>query len=148
MSKVIELPPWWGYSSEHGWVVIDRTIAPNRSDRSQHLLFFRCRDSVAYFESRSKWAAPRYIYASTYIGSLPEAESGAAAAEFSQLQARWPEFMAEIGRQYEAEQENRRLAELARVQLEAAQKKKPAKPKAKSRKAAADAGQGSPAPDA
>lgn len=147
MTKVLEIPPWWGYSSEHGWVVIDRMIPPNKSDRSQDFLFFRCRDSVAFFDRRSKWVAPRYIYASTYISSLSPPESEQAALEYGQLKSRWAEFEAEIHRQFEAIKEVRQQAEQERVRLEAAKKvKKPSR--ARARKADAENSGESQAKDA
>jgi hypothetical protein len=137
MNKVLEIPPWWGYSSEHGWVVIDRMIPPNRSDRSQDFLFFRCRDSVTFFDRRSRWVAPRYIYASTYLSSLAPPESEQAALEYGTFKARWAEFEAEIRRQFEIIESDRQQAELERVRSEAVKmKKKP--PKAKARKAEAE----------
>ena len=37
---------WWGYSREHGWVVLDRRIPCNMPGASMGLLFMRCRDGV------------------------------------------------------------------------------------------------------
>lgn len=122
MPKILELSPWWGYSKDHGWVIIDRTLPPNKSGRSQDFLFFRCRDSVTFLDKRSRWFAPRYIYASTYINSLTHPESEEAALEYGKLKSRWSEFEAEIRRQYEALENDRQQAEQERVRLEVVKK--------------------------
>ncbi|HYE35292.1 hypothetical protein [Methylocaldum sp.] len=136
MPEIPEIPPWWGYSRDHGWVIIDRTIPPNKSDRSQEFLFFRCRDSVTFLDKRSRWAAPRYIYASTYINSLTHPESEEAALEYGKLKSRWTEFEAEIRSQYESIENERQQSEQERVRLEVAKKGIKAT-KARVRKAAA-----------
>jgi hypothetical protein len=112
MAKTFDSPPWWGYSKEHGWVVLDRTIPANISGLVADFFFCRCSDAVAFVDKRSRWVAPHYIYASIYISSLPPEESEAALAEYKQFKDRWPEFQAEIGRQYqEREAEQLQLAQ-------------------------------------
>jgi hypothetical protein len=139
MSKTFDLPPWWGYSSDHGWVVIDRTIPLNSLARGQDFLFFRCRDSALFFDRRSRWVAPRYIYASTYIGSLEQPKAEEMALEYSVLRSRWAEFEAEIRRQYAAIESERQQAESERIRAEQ-EKKAPKAAKPRARRAAGVAG--------
>lgn len=115
MVKILDSPPWWGYSKEHGWVVLDRTIPANKSGLSADFLFFRCSDSVTFIDKRSRWAAPHYIYASIYIGSLPLSESEAAAAEYQRFKTRWTEFQAEIGNQCQERETAHRQTEHERI---------------------------------
>lgn len=130
MPEILEIPPWWGYSRDHGWVIIDRTIPRNKSDRSQDFLFFRCRDSATYIDKRSRWVAPHYIYASVYISSLEPSESEEAALEYRELKSRWAEFEAEIHSQYETIESARLRSEQERIQSELAKKAvKAAKPR-------------------
>lgn len=135
MSETLEMPPWWGYSRDHGWVVIDRTIPPNKSGLSQDILYFRCRDSMTVVDKRSRWRAPLYIYASTYIGSLASPESEKAAQEYETLKSRWSELQAEIRRQYDFSEAQRHQLVQARVQLEEAKKGTKAKAKGRTHKA-------------
>jgi hypothetical protein len=100
MAKVLDAPPWWGYSKQHGWVVLDRTLPSNKSGLVADFFFLRCSDCTTFVDKRSKWLAPHYIYASVYISSLEPAESEVAAADYQMLKARWPEFQAEIIKQY------------------------------------------------
>lgn len=116
MAEIPENPPWWGYSSHHGWVVIDRAIPPNSSGRSQDFLFFRCRDSTTFLDKRSRWAAPLYIYASTYIAGLAANESAEAALELRNLRAQWPQYKAEIRHQYETQEADRQNLEKERME--------------------------------
>jgi hypothetical protein len=122
MAKLLDDPPWWGYSKLHGWVVLDRTIPANKSGLIMDFLFCRCHDSVTFIDKRSNWAAPRYIYASTYISSLPPVESEAATVEFNRIKALWPEFQAEINKQYQAREDERLQNERERVLKEGAKR--------------------------
>jgi hypothetical protein len=141
MSETLELPPWWGYSRDHGWVVIDRTIPPNKSGLSQDILYCRCSDSMTVIDKRSRWRAPLYVYASTYIGSLASPESEKAAQEYATFKSRWAEFQAEIRRQYDFSEAKRHQQEQERIQLEETKKGL----KAKRRTHKADTGSGSEA---
>jgi hypothetical protein len=118
MAEIPELPPWWGYSKDHGWVVIDRTIPINSSGLGQDFLFFRCRDSMTFLDRRSRWAAPRYVYASTYIAGLGVPESAQAATELSQLKSQWPRFREDIRHQYETQEADRQQLEMERAESE------------------------------
>jgi hypothetical protein len=87
---------WWGYSKEHGWVVLDRTIPCNAPGLKVDLLFLRCRDVTIYSEKREHWIPPRYRFAPNHILELASPDAGAAAAELAKLKSRWPEFEREI----------------------------------------------------
>lgn len=117
---------WWGFSKEHGWVVLDRSIPTNRPGVREDLLFFRCKDSTMVVEKREKWNPPLYTFAPNYIRALAPAESVEATAEFETLQARWPEFQSEIQRtQREAEEREEALrAEEEAKRKQAAREKK------------------------
>ena len=87
---------WWGYSKEHGWVVLDRSIPSNVPGLKTDLMFLRCRDVMTFMEKRERWTPPGYQYAPNYIRAAHDAE--AVTAEFQDLQDRWPEFEREIQR--------------------------------------------------
>ena len=87
---------WWGYSKEHGWVVLDRTIPCNAPGLKVDLLFLRCRDVTIYSEKREHWIPPRYRFAPNHILELASPDSDAAAVELAKLKIRWPEFEREI----------------------------------------------------
>ena len=118
MPKVLDSPPWWGYSKDHGWVVLDRTLPSNKSGLVADFFFCRCSDSSTYLDKRSKWQAPHYVYASIYISSLEPSESEAAALDYQLLKARWPEFQAEIIKQYRELEGVRLQKEHERVAVE------------------------------
>jgi len=122
MAKTFDSPPWWGYSKEHGWVVLDRTIPANKSGLIADFLFCRCSDSLTFIDKRSRWVAPHYVYASIYLGSLAPPESEAAAEEFKRLKERWPAFQAEIDRQYKEREAERLHREHERVLSEGAKR--------------------------
>lgn len=67
---------WWGFSPEHGWVVLDRSIGRNKPGTAQ-LLFFRCSDEVFFQDDRKRWKPPYYVFAPRYFESLPKAEQNA-----------------------------------------------------------------------
>ena len=91
---------WWGYSNEHGWVVLDRSIPSNRPGIDDDLLFLRCRDSTIFFTTRGAWNAPMYVFAPNYIRGLSPLDADVATRELEALQCRWPELQAEIQGQY------------------------------------------------
>lgn len=96
--KAIDTLQWWGYSKEHGWVILDRGIPTNAPGLKADLLFLRCRDAVMVDVKRENWNPPSYRYAPNYIRDLAPAASDEAAAELDALKARWPEFELEIKR--------------------------------------------------
>jgi len=66
---------WWGFSPEHGWVVLDRKIATNRPGKGGKLIFLRCRDWTHYKEDRKKWDPPYYYFENQYLKSLTEKDA-------------------------------------------------------------------------
>ena len=66
---------WWGFSSEHGWVVLDRKIATNRPGKTGKLVFLRCSDWVRYEDEREKWDRPYYTFSERYLESLNEKDA-------------------------------------------------------------------------
>ncbi|MCX7109763.1 MAG: hypothetical protein WCI11_01730 [Candidatus Methylumidiphilus sp.] len=118
MAKVVDAPPWWGYSKVHGWVVLDRTLPSNKSGLVADFFFCRCSDCSTFVDKRSKWVAPHYVYASIYISSLGSPDSDAAAADYQQFKARWPEFQSVITKQYGEREGERLQKEHERVAVE------------------------------
>jgi len=112
---------WWGYSKEHGWVVLDRSISANRPGVKGDLLFFRCRDSTTYLAKRATWEVPAYTFAKNYLRGLSPEDSAREAAELEAFESRWPEFELEIGRQ---QQEAAARAEAARLEAEQRQQQR------------------------
>lgn len=90
---------WWGYSEEHGWVVLDRSLTRNAPGLLEDLMFFRCRDATTFLENRKHWNPPAYRYAPKYVTELSQEAAAVAAAEFAAYQARWPEFQAQMQRE-------------------------------------------------
>lgn len=89
---------WWGYSKEHGWVVLDRSIPRNVPGIKEDLLFLCCRDSTTFTETREKWNRPKYTFAPVYLKGLSPADAVEAAAELEAFQALWPDFHREVQR--------------------------------------------------
>jgi len=110
---------WWGYSKEHGWVILDRRIPSNAPGLRADLLFLRCRDATMFGAKRESWNPPLYRFAPNYIRELAPAASDEAAAELEALKSRWPEFEIEIQRSCREEEER---AESTRVEEEKARK--------------------------
>ena len=116
-----------GYHTEHGWVVLDRSMAENVSGMIETVLFFRFRDLTTYVDTRKNWHPPLYMFAPNYLKSLPPAESATAAAELETVKSLWPEHQRQL-RQTKLDAEAQ--VEAARVALEL-QKKKAAREKKK-----------------
>ena len=93
---------WWGHSKEHGWVVLDRSIAGNQPGLKQILFFMRCRDLTTFTTKRDLWKPPAFVFAPNYLSSLAAIEAPGASDTLAGFQARWPELQLEIQRQYEA----------------------------------------------
>jgi hypothetical protein len=66
----MEVVEWWGFNSEHGWVVLDRNIPNNRSGAAESLTFLRGSDWTHYLEKRSNWTPTYYFYEHRYLESL------------------------------------------------------------------------------
>jgi hypothetical protein len=118
---------WWGYNTEHGWVVLDRSMTENASGMIETVLFFRFRDSTTFADNRKNWHPPLYTFAPNYLKSLPPAEAAKAAAELEAVKLLWPEQQRQL-RQKKLDAEA--LVEAARVAAEL-QKKKAAREKKK-----------------
>lgn len=94
---------WWGYSEEHGWVVLDRTL-PGNSSRTGKMQFMQCRDWTMYIEDGKNWDPPRYIYAPNFIDSLSVEKQAQAKSEFEWLVEQWTANKEEIKEKCEASQ--------------------------------------------
>ena len=111
--------PWWGFSKEHGWVVLDRRVPRNAPGLKTDLLFLRCDDATTFGAKREQWRPPAYRFAPNYIRELAPDAATDAAAELEGLKLRWPEFEREIER---VEREAEERAEAVRVEEEKAKK--------------------------
>ena len=114
---------WWGFSKEHGWVIMDRDIPGNNPGLRGELMFYRCRDSNIFFVKRELWQLPAYQYAPNYVRAQTGEAAIEAAADLDALMARWPEFQLDIQRQHGAVVERE---EAARREMEIRQKKEAA----------------------
>jgi len=94
------LAPWWGYSKEHGWVVLDRDLPCNATGIREDLLFYRCRDAQVFFLKWELWKLPEFRYAPNHLRVLDGAVADGARAEYDALLVRWPEIQCELQRQY------------------------------------------------
>ncbi len=110
---------WWGHSKEHGWVVLDRSIAINAPGLKENLLFLRCRDSTTFVEKRKNWNPPSYSFAPNYIRDLGPELSAEAAAGLEAAQVRWPEFERQIHKEVQDAEDK---VEAARLEAEKEQK--------------------------
>lgn len=122
---------WWGFSNQHGWVVLDRSIPSNAPGLRDDLLFFRFKDSTTFVEKREKWNPPLYHFAPNHIRDLGPAEAAEASAELEALKAQWPAAQRELQRE---RREAAERAEAARVEEE--KKRKAAAREAKKQAAA------------
>ena len=110
---------WWGYSKEHGWVVLDRRIPCNVPGIKKDLLFLRCRDSIIFDLKRESWNPPSYRFAPNHLRDLAPPASDEAAAELEAYKLQWPEFVREIQRECRETEEK---AEAIRLRAEKAEK--------------------------
>lgn len=111
---------WWGYSKEHGWVVLDRSVESKSTGPNEQLKFFRFRDESGFLELRKNWNPPAYCFAPNYIKDLPPEEAPAAEAALAEVKARWPELQRTLLQQAA---DAAAKAEAERVAQELAQKK-------------------------
>lgn len=111
---------WWGYSKEHGWVVMDRSVETKSTGPNEQLKFFRFRDETSFFDLRKNWNPPTYSFAPNYISSLAPEQAAEAEAALADAKARWPELQRAMHQQALDEAAK---AEAERVALELAQKK-------------------------
>ncbi len=112
---------WWGYSTLHGWVVLDRSVACNVPGIRVPLEFVRARDMSVYTEPREKWVPPHYRFAPNYLGGLKGDEAVAAAAELEAFKALWPETQGKLEAERKAAHDR---AEALRIEAEQSQKAK------------------------
>jgi hypothetical protein len=87
---------WWGYSKEHGWVMLDRSIACNKPGQTRPLLFVRCSDGVVFSEPRERWTEPHYDFAPQYLRALPSIQRQAAEESLANAQRRSDEYCANV----------------------------------------------------
>lgn len=66
---------WWGFSPEHGWVILDRNIATNRPGKAGNLTFLRCKDWSSFEEDRKRWEPPYYNFSDRYLETLRSNEA-------------------------------------------------------------------------
>lgn len=110
---------WWGFSKEHGWVVLDRSIPANVPGIKTDLLFLRCRDAHIFGVKRENWNPPSYRFAANYLRDLAPPASEEAAATLEGFKLQWPEFERELQREC---RETGERAEAARLAAEKARK--------------------------
>lgn len=72
---------WWGYSSERGWVFLDREILCNKPNGSPQLLFVQCNNCEMFMEERKRWEPPIYVFEGRFLQSLQEEVRAQLAAE-------------------------------------------------------------------
>ena len=89
---------WWGYSNQHEWVVLDRSLPCNQPGKKGDLIFFRWQDLTTFSIEQKAWQAPFIVYAPNYISEFP---SGQKAEELESLRARWSEIKAKATREAE-----------------------------------------------
>jgi hypothetical protein len=111
---------WWGYSKEHGWVVMDRSVETKSTGPNEQLEFFRFRDEAKFLEMRKNWNPPAYIFAPNYIRALPPEQATEAEAALADAKARWPELQRAL---HQETLDAAAKAEAERVAAELAQKK-------------------------
>jgi hypothetical protein len=92
---------WWGFSKEHGWVVLDRELPCNTPGMRGDLMFFRCRDEKILLVKRELWKLPAFQFAPNHLRTLSEAKATEARAEYEDLQRRWPELHRSLVRQHQ-----------------------------------------------
>jgi HIRAN domain len=83
---------WWGYSQEHGWVVIDWTASKNAYEGGvvKRVRGYRCRDWQPITIERSFWQPPHCVYYKNYLASLTGQRKTEAESLLSLNQAEFP----------------------------------------------------------
>jgi hypothetical protein len=100
--------PWWGYSLEYGWVVLDNQH-PNNGPESRRLHLLRCRDWVEVILDPGTLCPPAYIPARLYIDSY-------ASVSRSQLLDEFQACRKEFVRRKQEAIKRRQIAELAKAE--------------------------------
>ena len=93
---------WWGFSKEHGWVILDREIPCNTPGIRNDLMFYRCRDGKLFFLKWELWKLPAYQLAPNYVNSLTGAAATEARSELDELMANADQHRLELKRLYQA----------------------------------------------
>ena len=106
---------WWGYSREHGWVVLDRTIPCNFPGIRDDLLFFRWRDLTTFHAVRTDWNPPLYVFATNYLKGKPDS----VVQEFKSLENRWPDIKGEMQRKLQENADEQKRATLEKKRNQA-----------------------------
>ena len=83
---------WWGFSQEHGWVMLDRSVECNKPGLRKPLLFVSCAPGSVYSVPYESWCPPSYIFAENYLKSITEAMQISGRRELEQFKARSKEF--------------------------------------------------------
>ena len=92
---------WWGFSKEHGWVILDREIPCNTPGIRSDLMFYRCRDGKLFFVKWELWKLPAYQLAPNYVNGLSGPAADEARSEWEALQSNAEEHRLELKRQYQ-----------------------------------------------
>jgi hypothetical protein len=96
MKEKPPVAPWWGYSKEHCWVVLDRSLSVNAPGPTLTLLFYRYRDASVYVEKRRNWNPPGYRFAPNYLSQLEPDAARFAADELEAFKGLFPEIQAQL----------------------------------------------------
>jgi hypothetical protein len=133
---------WWGYSKEHGWVMLDREIPCNTPGIRADLMFYRCRDGKIFFLKWELWKLPAYQFAPNYVNGLTGAAAEEARSEYEALLSNADEHRLELKRQYQAildEEGAARQAEALQLKEAASKARKLRTAAARAQTAAVDA---------
>lgn len=103
ISTITNTNEWWGYSQEHGWVVLDRNIEANQFGTSSQLLFVRCADWSVFKEKRKNWEKPKYISENIFITKLSFDEVKRTIKELTRLKSEYQSKRQSIHAQYSQE---------------------------------------------
>ena len=77
---------WWGYSVEHGWVMLDRKW---NGIGNAELWLIRCSDGYIYSEMKSRWnSKSNYLGAEHVINNAPTNIKQSVIEEFSNAQSK------------------------------------------------------------
>jgi hypothetical protein len=109
---------WWGFSSEHGWVVLDHDD-PRNDPEETTVYLRRCSDWEILEVNRTDWDAPEYYSSMSHLESFPttiareiaERELRALMEQVARKRVRWRH---EYERVREAEKDRQREIKLAR----------------------------------
>jgi len=74
---------WWGYSTTHGWVVLDRK--DERNSNGAVLTFVRCSDWTEFECPSSRWPSNALVFFKAHLRSLEGSDQGEAIKELLAL---------------------------------------------------------------